>query len=185
MREWAGLGYYARARNLKRAAEQMVREHGGELPRERDELAALPGVGPYTVGALRSIAFGERAAIVDGNVKRVLARWLAEPALSSAAQWSLAGDLVPERAPDEFNQALMELGATVCTPKSPTCNACPVSRDCRAQAAGEPESYPARVRRAERPGRGRRWTRGAVRRITGHREWRRRRSGQHRHSSST
>ena len=109
LREWAGLGYYARARNLKRAAEQMVREHGGALPRDRDQLAALPGIGPYTVGALLSIAFGERAAIVDGNVKRVLARLLAEPELSSRAQWSLAGDLVPGRAPDEFNQRLAGL----------------------------------------------------------------------------
>lgn len=151
LREWAGLGYYARARNLKRAAEQMVREHGGAVPRERDALAALPGVGPYTVGALRSIAFGERAPIVDGNVKRVLARLLAESSLSSTAQWSLAGDLVPARAPDEFNQALMELGATVCTPKSPDCGACPVSRDCKAHDTGDPESYPARVRRAAPP----------------------------------
>ncbi len=145
LREWAGLGYYARARNLKRAAEQMVREHGGALPRDRDQLAALPGIGPYTVGALLSIAFGERAAIVDGNVKRVLARLLAEPELSSRAQWSLAGDLVPGRAPDEFNQALMELGAIVCTPKSPSCPECPVRSDCAARDA--PLDYPARARR--------------------------------------
>ena len=151
LREWAGLGYYARARNLKRAAEQMVREHGGRVPRERAALAALPGVGPYTQGALLSIAFGERAAIVDGNVRRVFSRLLALPSPSAAALWSLAGDLVPERAPDEWNQALMELGALVCTPRGPDCEACPVAAECAARKEGAPERYPARARKREVP----------------------------------
>ena len=151
LREWAGLGYYARARNLKRAAQQMVREHGGRVPRDRASLAALPGVGPYTQGALLSIAFGERAAIVDGNVKRVLSRLLARAHLSNEALWSLAGDLVPERAPDDFNQALMELGAVVCTPRRPRCDACPIATECAAIAAGDPHRYPARAHRKAPP----------------------------------
>ncbi len=144
LREWAGLGYYARARNLKRAAERVLSEHGGQLPRDPDALAALPGVGRYTVGALRSIAFGERAAIVDGNVKRVLARLLAQPALAEHELWALAGELVPSGRPDQFNQGLMELGATVCMPRAPGCAACPLAHSCAAAAEGRPEAYPAR-----------------------------------------
>lgn len=149
LREWAGLGYYARARNLKRAAELVVRDHGGSLPRSADALRALPGVGPYTVGAIRSIAFDQRAALVDGNVRRVLARLLAEPALADAETWSIARELVPVRAPGDFNQALMELGARVCTPLAPKCPVCPLRRVCRAAAAGEPERYPAAQPRAK------------------------------------
>jgi A/G-specific adenine glycosylase len=148
MRLWAGLGYYSRARNLKRAAEQIVRDHGGALPRAAEALAELPGVGPYTVGAIRSIAFGEPAALVDGNVARVLARWTARAELASATLWSLARSLVPEADPGAFNQALMELGATLCTPRAPRCGACPVGAHCAARAAGTPERYPAPRKRA-------------------------------------
>ena len=142
LRLWAGLGYYARARNLKRAAEAVAREHGGELPREPEALASLPGVGRYTVGALRSIAFGERAAVVDGNVRRVLARLAGERELADEDAWRLAEALVPEKEPGEWNQALMELGATVCSPRKPGCLVCPVADFCAARGR-DPERFPA------------------------------------------
>ncbi len=140
---WSGLGYYARARNLHRAAGRVVREHGGALPRDEAALAALPGVGRYTRGALRSIVFRERAPLVDGNVRRVLGRLLAEPALGDADHWRLAGSLVPEERPDLFNQALMELGATICTARHPRCDGCPLDTLCLGRASGSPERFPA------------------------------------------
>ncbi len=149
LREWAGLGYYARARNLKCAAELVVRDHGGAVPRTAHELGALPGIGRYTSGAIRSIAYGQRAASVDGNARRVISRLLAEPALSDAQTWAMAEELVPRRDPGRFNQALMELGATICTPRSPDCPACPLRRGCGAARAGDPERYPAA--RAKQP----------------------------------
>jgi A/G-specific adenine glycosylase len=149
LKEWEGLGYYARARNLKRAAESIVRDHDGLVPRDADALRSLPGVGRYTAGALRSIAFGERAAIVDGNVKRVLSRWTAEPELAEEELWTLAEALVPPGSPDDFNQALMELGATVCTPRAPRCGACPVGRSCAAAESDDPEAFPRAKRRAK------------------------------------
>jgi A/G-specific adenine glycosylase len=148
---WAGLGYYSRARNLKRAAELVVERHAGALPRDERALRALPGVGAYTAGALRSIAFGEPAPLVDGNVSRVLARLLAVREPEPRATWELAGELVPRRRPGDFNQALMELGATVCTPRAPACPGCPLRRVCRARASGRPELYPAPRRRPEPP----------------------------------
>ena len=152
LREWSGLGYYARARNLKRAAELMARDHAGTVPTDPAELAALPGVGRYTVGAVRSIAFGERAAVVDGNVRRVLSRLTGEPALDSAALWSLAEELVPRAHPGDWNQALMELGATLCTPRRPDCPACPLRDSCAARESGRPEEFPApRARPAPTP----------------------------------
>jgi len=153
LKEWAGLGYYARARNLKRAAEQVVRDHASCVPREVDALRRLPGVGRYTAGAVRSIAFGESAPIVDGNVKRVLARLAAEAEMTEAETWALAEALVPAARPrgrpDQFNQALMELGATVCTPRTPGCAVCPVSSLCRAAESGTPEAIPRPKRRAK------------------------------------
>jgi A/G-specific adenine glycosylase len=143
LKEWAGLGYYSRARNLKRAAEIVVREHGGSLPRDAEALRALPGIGPYTVGAIRSIAFRDPAPVVDGNVTRVLARLTAAPRPDPRDLWSLAADLVPADRPDLFNQALMELGALVCTPRTPRCTDCPLARICAARTTGDPESYPA------------------------------------------
>ncbi len=144
LREWSGLGYYARARNLKRAAEQIVRDHDGALPRDPAQLRALPGVGRYTLGALRSIAFGQRAAVVDGNVRRVLSRLVAAPSLSQDALWSLAEELVPRSQPGDWNQALMELGAAVCTAHGPSCESCPLAASCAARRSGRPEAYPAR-----------------------------------------
>jgi A/G-specific adenine glycosylase len=147
LKAWEGLGYYSRARNLKRAAEQVVTEHAGQLPSDAAALDALPGIGPYTSGAIRSIAFGQAAPVVDGNVKRVLSRWLAEPELTQPELWQVAGALVPGAAPGDFNQDLMELGATVCLPRAPLCLPCPVRPLCAAAASGRPEDFPARRKR--------------------------------------
>ncbi|MCB9732871.1 MAG: A/G-specific adenine glycosylase [Deltaproteobacteria bacterium] len=147
---WAGLGYYRRCRALHEAAKAIVRDHGGALPASLDALLALPGVGRYTAGAIASIAFGLRAPLVDGNVARVLARLTAlEPTQESAAGqkalWALADALVDPVDPSTHNQALMELGALVCSPRSPDCGACPWHDGCRARATGDPESYPRRA----------------------------------------
>ena len=144
---WAGLGYYRRARHLREAARLMVRDHGGRVPSDPGTFAALPGVGRYTVGAVLSIAFGRPLPALDGNVARVLSRLFAlrvtarEPR-GARALWALAGTLVPMRRPGDWNQALMELGATVCTPRAPRCGECPVRRDCRARALGRVGEFP-------------------------------------------
>ena len=147
---WAGLGYYSRARNLKRAAEQVVAEHGGHLPDDTDALQRLPGIGRYTAGALASIAFDRPAPIVDGNVARVLARLLGirEPIESTpvkARLWEEAARLADGEAPGDLNQAVMELGARVCIPGTPRCDTCPVSRHCDARAAGDAAELPVRA----------------------------------------
>src|SRR3954464_9149494 len=127
---WSGLGYYARARNLHRAAQAC----GGELPRTAAELRALPGLGPYTAAAVASLAFGEDAPLVDGNVARVLARVFALSGDARSKAWKLAPTLLPPGRSGPFNEALMELGATICTPRSPDCPRCPLSGDCRGKA---------------------------------------------------
>jgi A/G-specific adenine glycosylase len=148
---WAGLGYYSRARNLARAAGLVVREHGGELPRDEAALRALPGVGRYTAGAIRSIAYREPAPIVDGNVTRVLARLRGSKAPADTELWRDAEALARGPRPDLANQALMELGALVCTPRAPRCARCPVASACAARASGDPERFPApRARGAPR-----------------------------------
>jgi len=145
--EWSGLGYYARARNLHRAA-RLVAEAGGAVPTSVEGLAALPGVGPYTAAAVASICFGAAVPVVDGNVARVLARLLAIPgdarggASRAAVERAAEAFLDPAR-PGDHNQAVMELGATVCLPRSPRCAACPLARRCRARATGRPEAWPA------------------------------------------
>jgi A/G-specific adenine glycosylase len=148
---WAGLGYYARARNLHLAARDVVGNYGGEFPAAAEKLRALRGIGAYTAGAIASIAFGEAAPIVDGNVVRVLARvdaldGAADDAALKAIVWRRAEELVRSdggtRAGD-FNQAMMELGATVCTPSSPDCAQCPLASQCRARALGDVASRPA------------------------------------------
>ncbi len=144
---WSGLGYYRRARMLHAAARQVVEIHGGELPSDVEGLRTLKGVGAYTAGAVASIAFGRRAALVDGNVARVLARLFAlemdvKAGAGHARVWSLAADLVPETAAGDWNQALMELGATVCLPRSPRCDACPAAGLCEARARGIVERLP-------------------------------------------
>ena len=151
---WQGLGYYSRARNLRRAAQEMVRVHDGRVPERVAELLALPGIGPYSAGAIASIAYGHPEPLVDGNVIRVLSRLFAlrgDPnrAPLKAELWELARSLVPRAAPGDFNQALMELGATVCTPRSPRCDACPLAAHCRALDQGLVESLPELPARAK------------------------------------
>ncbi len=153
---WSGLGFYRRARNLHRAARVVVAEHGGALPRDRRALAALPGLGRYTVGALLSLAWGERAPILDGNVARVLARVfrVAGPPQRGPTHrrlWALAEAVLPAREVGAFNEALMELGALVCRPRGPDCGACPLRSLCGGAADGEPERYPEPAPRAEVP----------------------------------
>ena len=153
---WSGLGYYARARNLRRAAAAVVAEHGGALPATVDELRRLPGVGPYTAAAVASIAFGARAFALDGNGARVLARLfgVAEPIdhPSTRARLQALGAVeVPAQRPGDFNQAVMELGALVCTPRNPRCDACPVGAACAARAGGLSAALPARSPKPERP----------------------------------
>ncbi len=143
LRLWQGLGYYRRARLLHAAARAIVREHGGAIPASLDALLQLPGVGRYTAGAVASIAFGVRAPLVDGNVARVLSRWFCVKGDDAAERlWRIADEMVPARSPGDFNQALMELGAMVCTPRAPRCEACPVQRWCRAFEAGRVDEYP-------------------------------------------
>lgn len=151
---WQGLGYYSRARSLRRAAQAVVERFQGELPRHVDELRSLPGIGPYSAGAIASIAFGERTPVVDGNVVRVLSRLFAlrgdpNKATQRREIWERAASLVPSERPGDFNQALMELGATVCTPQSPRCALCPLRRNCRALALGIQEDLPELPKRAE------------------------------------
>lgn len=147
MRMWAGLGYYARARNLHAAARQIVDDHAGRLPDTVEALRELPGFGPYTAGAVASIAFDRRAAVVDGNVARVLARIFAirgdlKSGTARARLWRLAESLLPSRNCGDSNQAMMELGATVCTPTSPQCGSCPLSGECSALKRGLVDRLP-------------------------------------------
>jgi A/G-specific adenine glycosylase len=149
---WQGLGYYSRARALLAGARAVVERHDGRIPRQLADLRALPGVGPYTAGAIASIAHGQRVALVDGNVKRVLTRLFAlrgDPARAPLEKqlWALAEQLVPEGHASEFNQALMELGATVCTPKSPRCHECPVAKRCGALKLNLTETLPELAKR--------------------------------------
>jgi len=157
---WEGLGYYARCRNLHRAAQTIVQEHGGTLPSTREELLALPGIGPYTVGAILSLAFAQDAAVLDGNVRRVLSRLYAiadDPEDAKGRRllrqrlWELAEALVPPGRAGQFNEALMDLGATICTPRGPRCPTCPLNGVCRAYTVGDPESYPPPRRREPTP----------------------------------
>ncbi|MDP9349789.1 MAG: A/G-specific adenine glycosylase, partial [Gemmatimonadota bacterium] len=121
LKAWEGLGYYSRARNFHRAAREVVERYGGEVPGDAAAFRALPGVGRYTAGAVLSIAFGRPEPVVDGNVRRVFARLLDDPDPAEGALWALAEALVPGARPGDLNQALMELGATVCVPRNPRC----------------------------------------------------------------
>ena len=153
---WAGLGYYSRARNLHKGAREVVERYGGQLPSTAEQLRTLPGIGRYTAGAISSIAFNQQEPVVDGNVLRVLSRVyeIDTPIKSSATQreiWELARQLVPAEAPGDFNQALMELGATLCTPSSPSCLLCPLGGGaaglCGAAAAGRQQELPVTSKR--------------------------------------
>ena len=144
---WSGLGYYRRARQLHLTAREVTAHHGGVFPAEAPELRALSGIGAYTAGAISSIAYGRREALVDGNVARVLARLegIDDPIKSPEVVrrlWATAARLVPDDRPGRFNEALMELGATVCTPRDPRCDTCPVERFCAARAAGREREIP-------------------------------------------
>ena len=149
MNAWAGLGYYSRARNLHKAAQLCMSQHNGRLPEDFDALLALPGIGRSTAGAILSQACGARHSILDGNVKRVLTRYfaIAGDAGSSTVDrqlWQLAESLLPETRMTDYSQAIMDLGATVCTSKKPQCTRCPLARDCRALALGNVLDYPGR-----------------------------------------
>jgi len=147
LRLWSGLGYYSRARNLQKAAQQIVALHDGEFPKEEKAAMALSGIGPYTGAAILSIAFGAKHAVLDGNVARVLARLGAiRGDLRESRRWqslqSTAQELLDPKAAGDWNQAMMELGAMVCTPRSPQCLLCPVAKFCSARQSGDPESFP-------------------------------------------
>ena len=139
---WQGLGYYARARNLHSAVREIVTTRAGKIPEDAAELQDLPGVGRYTAGAVASIAFGRPAPIVDGNVRRVLARLSDSPSPSASTLWAWAGALVDPEDPGGFNQGLMELGATVCVPGEPICGRCPLSPLCGAFERGTAATRP-------------------------------------------
>jgi A/G-specific adenine glycosylase len=152
---WSGLGYYRRARNLHACAQQVVHQWGGRFPSRSGELARLPGIGASTAAAIAAFCHGERAAILDGNVKRVLARWLAfEDDVSTAAgHRDLLGHaqaLLPGHGMAAYTQGLMDLGATVCLPRAPACERCPVAPDCRARQQASPLHYPVQQRRVAR-----------------------------------
>jgi A/G-specific adenine glycosylase len=156
LKVWEGMGYYARARHLHQAARQLISSNGGRLPQRFDELRELPGVGSYTAGAIASLAFGRREAAVDGNARRVLCRvfGIHEDVTRSATKRrleKLAMMLLPLEQPGTFNEALIELGATVCTPRAPSCDRCPLSGLCQAHAAGEQEDLPVRRPRRKVP----------------------------------
>lgn len=154
MAAWAGLGYYARARNLLACARAVARDHGGVFPDTEDGLRGLPGLGPYTAAAVGAIAFNLPTNVVDGNVERVMARLFAveQPLPDAKPELKrLAATLVRGDRPGDWAQALMDLGATICRPKAPLCDRCPVSEHCAAFATGAPETYPRRTAKSERP----------------------------------
>jgi A/G-specific adenine glycosylase len=156
MKAWAGLGYYSRARNLKKCAEAIVAGNGGAFPDTEAELARLPGIGPYTAAAITAIAFDRPAAVVDGNVERVVTRLHAVETPLPAAKpeiRALVAEMVPADRPGDFAQAMMDLGATLCTPKRPKCVLCPLREDCLAIRAGDPERFPLKAAKADRPAR--------------------------------
>jgi A/G-specific adenine glycosylase len=144
---WEGLGYYSRARNLHNAAKIVLEKHNGEMPRNLDELRALPGIGRYTVGAIASMAFGMDEPTLDGNIRRVYARLfdVIEPADSATGEkilWGLAAKYLPKGQARDYNQALMDLGATICIPRNPQCLICPLMQVCEARQAGTQEQRP-------------------------------------------
>ncbi len=154
MAEWAGLGYYARARNLLKCARAVVADHGGVFPASAEGLRHLPGIGPYTAAAVAAIAYDEPAVVVDGNVERVVARlWAVETPMPGAKPElvRLAGRLTPARRPGDHAQAMMDLGATICTPRNPVCALCPVDDFCAARGRGIAAELPRKAPKAEKP----------------------------------
>jgi len=154
MSAWAGLGYYARARNLLACARAVANQRGGVFPSTEAGLLSLPGIGTYTAAALAAIGFDQAANVVDGNVERVMSRLYAveDPLPDSKPELKrLAAALVRDHRPGDWAQALMDLGATICRPKSPLCEACPLQTQCKAYQAGEPQTYPRKVKKAAKP----------------------------------
>lgn len=154
MHAWAGLGYYARARNLHACAKVVAEWRGGRFPETEADLRKLPGVGDYTAAAIAAIAYGRKAVVVDGNVERVMARMFAitDPLPGSKSELKrLAATLTPDLRAGDYAQAVMDLGATICTPKSPACGICPWMSACQARALGIAATLPAKVEKAERP----------------------------------
>ncbi|AQQ69055.1 A/G-specific adenine glycosylase [Microbulbifer agarilyticus] len=153
---WSGLGYYARARNLHKCAQTVVNEHNGEFPRSVEALAELPGIGRSTAGAIASISMGLEAAILDGNVKRVLARmhalegWPGQTAVAKGL-WEIAEQYTPAKRTGDYTQAMMDLGATLCTRSKPACERCPFAKHCVAHAQGNPTDYPGKKPKKEKP----------------------------------
>lgn len=153
---WEGLGYYSRARHLHQAAQIVAADFGGQLPQDTKQLVLLPGIGRYTAGAIASIAFGMDEPVLDGNISRVLARFfdVQEPASSSAGEkqlWQLAAETLSPGQAGEHNQALMDLGALICTPRDPSCETCPLSKSCKAYRLGVQNQRPVKVSRPEIP----------------------------------
>ncbi|GGB07756.1 A/G-specific adenine glycosylase [Brucella endophytica] len=154
MRAWAGLGYYSRARNLKKCAEIIAGKMGGAFPSTVEGLKALPGIGDYTAAAIAAIAFGKPAAVVDGNVERVVTRLFAISTPLPGAKPEIRASvqaMTPESRPGDFAQGMMDLGAMVCTPRRPTCALCPVNDDCRALRTSDPELFPVKAAKKEKP----------------------------------
>ena len=154
MSAWAGLGYYARARNLLACARAVAVEHRGVFPDDEESLRKLPGIGRYTAAAIAAIAFGRRAVVVDGNVERVVSRLFAvEEALPAARDrlYALTDSLTPETGAGDFAQAMMDLGSAICTPRSPDCGRCPLAPGCAARLRGDPEHFPVKATKAPRP----------------------------------
>lgn len=157
MQQWAGLGYYARARNLHACAQAVAAQHGGRFPETEAELRHLPGIGAYTAAAIAAIAFGQKAVAVDGNIERVVARLHAIDTPLPAAKKLIkahAAALLTDERPGDFTQALMDLGATICTPRRPVCTLCPLKAFCQAASRLTPEDWPRKAAKAARPERG-------------------------------
>lgn len=154
MKAWAGLGYYSRARNLKKCADLVAKDYGGQFPDSEGALLKLPGIGPYTAAAIATIAFDRHAAVVDGNVERVLSRLkVIETPLPAAKPEikSVMAALTPRERPGDFAQAVMDLGATICTPKKPACSLCPWWEDCQGHASGLAETLPRKAPKTKKP----------------------------------
>ncbi len=154
MKAWAGLGYYARARNLKKCAEAVAGEHGGQFPDTEEGLKALPGIGDYTAAAVAAIAFNRQSAVLDGNVERVISRLHAiETPLPAAKPQmrALVAEMTPGDRPGDFAQGMMDLGATICTPKRPACSLCPLNDGCLALKTADPETFPRKAAKKDKP----------------------------------
>ncbi len=154
MKAWAGLGYYARARNLKKCAEAVARDHGGVFPDTEEGLKALPGIGDYTAAAVAAIAFNRQSAVLDGNVERVISRLHAiETPLPAAKPQmrALVAAMTPQERPGDFAQGMMDLGATICTPRRPACALCPLNSHCLALKIADPETFPRKAAKKEKP----------------------------------